>query len=281
MLNIILSLSLLTPAVLSDITVFMNYDADLKDTFSKRFDIKSSINLNCDITDTDSGTYTVKWLKEEEEIKPSERIGVAGGNNKFSLKIKHAHQNDAGQYVCAVYKDNDEVKRANMTLFSKVHVKTPDNLNFVEGEALKIVCLVIGKPNPTISWRVGNETYDGEDESDRVTLETDPDSQVPNTIFLIKEAKMSDRNSYECIATSELGSTTAASSTTMVRIKDKYAALWPFLGICAEVFVLCAIILIYEKKRNKTELEESDTDQSPDQKNTPDHGKDSNLRHRQ
>lgn len=46
---------------------------------------------------------------------------------------------------------------------------------------------------------------------------------------------------------------------------DKYAALWPFLGICAEVFVLCTIILIYEKKRNKSELEESDTDQSPDQ----------------
>ena len=45
----------------------------------------------------------------------------------------------------------------------------------------------------------------------------------------------------------------------------KYAALWPFLGICAEVFVLCAIILIYEKRRNKTDLDESDTDQSPDQ----------------
>lgn len=47
-------------------------------------------------------------------------------------------------------------------------------------------------------------------------------------------------------------------------ITDKLAALWPFLGICAEVFVLCAIILIYEKKRNKTELEESDTDNSPE-----------------
>lgn len=46
---------------------------------------------------------------------------------------------------------------------------------------------------------------------------------------------------------------------------DKYAPLWPFLGICAEVFILCAIIFIYEKKRNKSELEESDTDQSPDQ----------------
>lgn len=48
-------------------------------------------------------------------------------------------------------------------------------------------------------------------------------------------------------------------------IPDKYAAVWPFLGICVEVVVLCTIIFIYEKKRNKAELEESDTDQSPEQ----------------
>lgn len=45
----------------------------------------------------------------------------------------------------------------------------------------------------------------------------------------------------------------------------KLAALWPFLGICAEVFILCAIILVYEKRRNKEGLDESDTDQSPEQ----------------
>jgi hypothetical protein len=32
---------------------------------------------------------------------------------------------------------------------------------------------------------------------------------------------------------------------------DKLAALWPFLGIVAEVVILCTIIFIYEKKRNK------------------------------
>lgn len=48
-------------------------------------------------------------------------------------------------------------------------------------------------------------------------------------------------------------------------ITDKLGALWPFLGICAEVIVLCTIILIYEKRRNKAELDESDTDGSPDQ----------------
>ena len=47
-----------------------------------------------------------------------------------------------------------------------------------------------------------------------------------------------------------------ASSDGLVRIKGKLAALWPFLGICAEVFILCAIILIYEKRRNKTDLDE-------------------------
>lgn len=45
----------------------------------------------------------------------------------------------------------------------------------------------------------------------------------------------------------------------------KYAALYVFVGIIIEVVVLCAIILICERRRNKTEVDESDTDQSPDQ----------------
>lgn len=32
---------------------------------------------------------------------------------------------------------------------------------------------------------------------------------------------------------------------------DKYAALWPFLGICVEVAVLCIIIFIYERRHAK------------------------------
>lgn len=41
---------------------------------------------------------------------------------------------------------------------------------------------------------------------------------------------------------------------------DKYAALWPFLGICAEVAVLCTIIFIYEKRRQKPDFDESETE---------------------
>ena len=39
-------------------------------------------------------------------------------------------------------------------------------------------------------------------------------------------------------------------------VADKLAALWPFLGIVAEVAILVTIIFLYEKRRAKKEAEE-------------------------
>lgn len=77
---------------------------------------------------------------------------------------------------------------------------------------------------------------------------------------------MQDKGRYTCRVTNSNTEKlkTEFSATGDLFVKDKFAALWPFLGICAEVFILCAIILIYEKRRNKTEQDDSDTDQ-PDQ----------------
>ena len=43
---------------------------------------------------------------------------------------------------------------------------------------------------------------------------------------------------------------------------DKLAALWPFLGICAEVIILCAIILFYERMRAKKMHDEDMEDEA-------------------
>lgn len=110
----------------------------------------------------------------------------------------------------------------------------------------------------------GNKTYD--DSEGRVKLLENKEKNIPKGILQIDEVTMEDRNMYTCGASNIASKfTNATESTTFVRVKDKLAALWPFLGICAEVVVLCTIILIYEKKRNKTELDESDTDGSPEQ----------------
>lgn len=66
---------------------------------------------------------------------------------------------------------------------------------------------------------IGNETYD--ESRDRVLLEKDPESNVENTMLVIKEAQMSDRTEYKCMATNAYGDT--ADGTTMVRIKGKYS----------------------------------------------------------
>jgi len=274
-------LLLISTAVLSEITMSVNYDN--VDQLSKKYDVRDSITVECTVKRTENEKVSVRWKKEDKDINSipevRERLTETNDGNKFYFKITKATENDAGTYFCIVTKDEEEIKRANITLFSKYRVKTQDNMNFVEGEILRIPCIVYGKPTPRITWKVGNETLDGMNENARIELQRDNEREIDNAIFVIKEARMEDRGIYTCIGTPEVGE--VVSDETMVRIKDKYAALWPFLGICAEVFILCAIILIYEKKRNKTELEESDTDQSPDQKNTPDHGKDSNLRHRQ
>lgn len=84
---------------------------------------------------------------------------------------------------------------------------------------------------------------------------------------MVDNIEMNDRGNVVCRVSynwSDTAESHVAEAQTFLRVKDKLAALWPFLGICAEVVVLCAIILVYEKKRNKAELEESDTDQSPD-----------------
>ncbi|XP_018329301.1 neuroplastin [Agrilus planipennis] len=259
-------------------------------TSTKKYDIKHSLQLACNVT-TDIKDITVRWEKEGKLISAIEalknRIKISGVNGLYNLTIKGAEENDGGNYSCIAFSGGVELARANITAASRIYIRTPRNINVVEGEKLRIHCQVHGNPLPDISWFVERHLPDGTTQNetyyssrDRVTLEED-DRHIVNSVFIINEVTMEDRGNYSCRG--YLNITEAHDeSYTMVRVKDKYAALWPFLGICAEVFVLCAIILIYEKKRNKTELEESDTDQSPDQKNTPDHGgKDSNLRHRQ
>ena len=53
----------------------------------------------------------------------------------------------------------------------------------------------------------------------------------------------SDRRGFKCIAFNTSDADSCSEGVGFVRVKDKYAALWPFLGIVAEVVVLLTIIL--------------------------------------
>lgn len=121
---------------------------------------------------------------------------------------------------------------------------------------------LFGRPYPAIVWKYSNvsekmlnATDVKEVLGDRATFGAGGDPSVEGSELIVEPAARSDAGWYQC----SLGDQGHGAVTTL-RVKDMYAALWPFLGICAEVFVLCAIILVYEKRRTKPELDDSDTD---------------------
>jgi len=222
----------------------------------------NALFLSCNVTE---GSGQLIWKKNGTDVTSIEklkgRFEIHEKENSFI--IKNTKEDDDGLYTCEL-KDTNE--KAEFNVVDAVHIKKiPENSGVTEGEKLVIVCKVTGT-NPVITWKVGNST-----QFNKTHVLFSPDSNnIENAILTIPHAEINDRNVYNCSATNlatqlSNGTYTSPEAGTFVRVRGKLVALWPFLGICGEVFILCAIILIYEKRRNKEGLDESDTDQSPEQ----------------
>ncbi|XP_050296807.1 neuroplastin isoform X2 [Anthonomus grandis grandis] len=255
------------------------------------FKNKDDLKLQCKLIANGyaPGAITVIWKKEGtqvSEIKSLEnRFKIDNIGNSYYFNLTKAEYGDAGNYTCTALVNNQETAEGLIRTATLIHVKIKsDNINVVENDKLRIECSILGNPQPVINWRIESENFNGSDFDSRVKIQDyrdESNQNVVNGALIIDPVNKTDRGHYFCIGTNVYLDTQRDETESIIRVKDQYAALWPFIGICIEVIVLCAIIIIYEKKRNKSELEESDTDQSPDQKNTPDHGKEANLRHRQ
>ncbi|XP_060655948.1 basigin isoform X3 [Drosophila nasuta] len=215
------------------------------------YNIRSHLILSCEVK---IGNYSdLIWKKNDTLVNDVKtligRFRIIKAEGKFV--IDKADVIDDGRYSCEL---NGVSK--NITAIAKPIVRVPSNHGVVEGEKLTIPCTAVGS-QPRLSWSFGNYTNVTES-TGRYILKKDESSNVENSILIIENVTLDDRGDYKC--SGHNAAPDDANDTATVRVKGKFAALWPFLGICAEVLILCLIILIYEKRRNKSELEESDTD---------------------
>ncbi|KAK2578157.1 hypothetical protein KPH14_001353 [Odynerus spinipes] len=259
--------------------------SDSSDAFhlSLYFDVKirvltpkeAPLSLECD---NRTASDKVAWHKENmpvlTAIAGKEEL-VKVDNETGTLEILKADDPIVfGNYSCKVGNSSTDYR-----IVPKPTVVLPESISVVEGEKLHLVCNGKHSPGIKVIWTFGNQNYSTS--KGRVHVLRDPERGIMGALLMVENIEMNDRGNVYCRVSYNWSDTVeghSAQAFTLLRVKDKLAALWPFLGICGEVVVLCAIILVYEKKRNKAELEESDTEQSPDTKPTP--NKDSDVRQR-
>merc|ERR1711981_1558124 len=84
---------------------------------------------------------------------------------------------------------------------------------------------------------------------------------MDNKILKIEDANRTEhRKAFKCVAYHKDDAASCSESAFYVRVRDKYAALWPFLGIVSEVVVICLVIFICERRRAATAKDDLDDD---------------------
>lgn len=79
--------------------------------------------------------------------------------------------------------------------------------------------------------------------------------------LVVRQLGQEHRGYYTCIVDNRV--TEKTRKTIYIRVKDKIVALWPFLGILAELFILFTIIYVWETQKAQRSLSETSKQPPP------------------
>jgi hypothetical protein len=202
-------------------------------------------------------------------------------NRSSSLVIRDSSPSDVGTYKCDTIGGRSATIKVRLRpLLEQYHEYSKNNYrsaNIVEGDKFSLECRVRDEftTDVNLTWykfddKLLSDSYINSTDSNLIPIIGDDHIKIEgnNTIktLTIDKIQPSDRAYYICRA---FNGVTVANNTILLRVKDKLGALWPFLGIVAEVIILCTIIFIYEKRRIKPDFDESEDDHNTEAKTTP------------
>ncbi|KAJ8277303.1 hypothetical protein GJAV_G00073760 [Gymnothorax javanicus] len=235
----------------------------------------TSATLTCNLTQAPSPVQGHYWTKDGNVIEAT-KVDTPVTFTEYRLpKIDH---HSGGRYGC-VFLSTPEVKE-------EIEVKTTPHVSAYkhsehgnENDKGKLVCVSHSHPLPT-EWMWYAVRGDNK-ERELIVNQTKKYEihKMPNkTILYIYDLNIEqDMGDYVCYGENEMG---AATDEIHLRVRSRFAALWPFLGIVAEVIVLVTIIFIYEKRRKPDEVNDDDDSGSAPLKSNSTNHKEKNVRQR-
>ncbi|KAI5201419.1 basigin [Manis pentadactyla] len=210
--------------------------------------------LTCALNHSTTEITGHRWVKGGRVLKEDTLPGL---RTEYEVDPEDA----SGKYSCIFLPEH-----AGRT---SIEVKGPPNVKAVkksehatERETVVLSCKSDSFP-PVTDW-VWFKKTDSEDQvitnssqGRRFVVSTEAQSEL-HLLDLDLEA---DPGQYVCNGTNTEGT---GQATITLRVRHRFAALWPFLGIVAEVLVLVTVIFIYEKRRKPDEVpDDEDTGSAP------------------
>ncbi|POI35430.1 hypothetical protein CIB84_000817 [Bambusicola thoracicus] len=200
--------------------------------------------LSCNMSAPHAVIRGHKWMLGDKILKTDE----SDSNSYISYTIEGKVEDHSGVYEC-IYEMNP-VAKGNVSIEVQPQVvayKKSEHGN--EGDTGVLTCKSPSYP-PVESW-----VWFKSGQMDPIVNGTGSyiikSAGNKTELRILKLSIEKDMGDYHCNGTNVKGS---GGATVNLRVRSRLAALWPFLGIVAEVLVLVTIIFIYEKRRKPDEV---------------------------
>uniref|UniRef100_A0A8D1BEQ5 Basigin n=1 Tax=Sus scrofa TaxID=9823 RepID=A0A8D1BEQ5_PIG len=207
-------------------------------------DVGSKTRLTCALNHSATEIAGHRWEKGGKVLKED---ALPDLRTEFEVDS----DDRSGQYSCIFLPEH-----AGRT---DLEVKGPPNVKAVkksehatEGETVVLACKSDSFP-PVTEWL----WYKMSDSGDQVIANSSQNkffvvsSETKTELHIPDLDLKEDPGKYACNGTSSEGT---GQAVIVLRVRNRFAALWPFLGIVAEVLVLVTVIFIYEKRRKPDEV---------------------------